>query len=677
MNVGDFSSLIAKQGATILNKKSQVLDAAVPASLKSWSLKESEDLYRIRSWGDEYFFVNPGGNVAVSPVFDSDGAIDISSIVEQLQKEGEHFPLLIRFQDLLRSRVIQLHNSFNDAIDEAGYKNRYMGVYPIKVNQLHEVVEEVLEAGQPFGYGLESGSKTELIATLPHLESDDTPLLCNGYKDASMLRLILLGQRLGKNVIPIMEKYNEYERLKHLAEEIQVPLRFGVRVRLSTSGVGRWADSGGDLSKFGLSIPELMKLVNDIESIHQTDSFELLHFHMGSQINDIQTLKRAIKEITQIYAQLKKRGIPIKYLDVGGGLGVNYEAEVVASNDSINYTLQEYANAIVYAVREVCDQQDVPHPVLISESGRAITAHHSVLVVEVLNSYKKDEVDTAFVPDEQDHEIVKDLYHTLSWVKDTPANQLPILLECYHDASAKRMEAESLFSFGYLPLEQKALTERLYWSICRAINERVHASKPDWLPPELKALDDQLVDQYLCDFSVFQSIIDHWAIGQTFPIMPIQRLDEEPTRRAVLIDLTCDSDGKVSKYVSSSNDKRFIELHSLEDEKPYYLGFFLMGAYQDIMGDIHNLFGRVSEAHVYLDEEEPDGYYIEKVINGTSVGEMLSMVQYFPNELQKRMASIIRTKVNDGALRPKQGVDLLEQYKKAFTESTYFQALET
>ena len=642
-----------------------------------WTSQDAEELYRINSWGDDFFFVNEEGHASVRPVHGQKNAINIHHVVQQLRHEGVHFPVLIRFQDILRARVVQLNEAFRAAIDEAGYENRYMGVYPIKVNQLHEVVEEVLEAGEPFGYGLESGSKTELIATLPHLASDETPLLCNGYKDASMLRLILLGQRLGKNVIPIMEKYNEFERLMGLAEELSAPLRFGVRVRLSTSGVGRWADSGGDMSKFGVSIPELITLVKTLKQQNLTSAFELLHFHMGSQITDVQTLKRAIKEITQIYVQLCKEGIPLKYLDVGGGLGVNYEGEFTGAESSINYTLQEYANAIVYAVKEVCDAQKVAHPVLISESGRAITAHHSVLVVEVLNTYKKDEVKPDFEPKAEDHSIVQEMYGILNWVSETPSNRLPVLLEAYHDAVEKRVQADSLFSFGYLSIDQKAITEQLYWSICRLINSKVHAENPEWLPPELVTLDDLLVDQYLCDFSVFQSIIDHWAIGQTFPIMPIHRLDEPPQRRAVLVDLTCDSDGKVSNYVSSARDKRFLELHELNDNEPYYLGFFLMGAYQDIMGDIHNLFGRVAEAHVYADEEEPDGFYIEKIIPGTTVEEMLAMVQYFPNDLHKRMELIIRQKVSEGVFRPKAGVALLEQYKRAFRQSTYYHALDT
>ena len=643
----------------------------------SWTPADAEELYRIPAWGDGFFLVTDDGHAGVRPVHEKDAVIDILQVVQQIREENVHFPVLIRFQDILRARVIQLNEAFQRAIADAGYTGRYMGVYPIKVNQLHEVVEEVLEAGRPYGYGLESGSKPELIATLPHLEADDTPLLCNGYKDTSMLRLILMGQRLGKRVIPILEKYGEFERLMDLADELKAPLNFGVRVRLSTSGVGRWADSGGDLSKFGVSIPELVTLVNELQRRGKTEAFELLHFHMGSQIADIQTLKRAVKEIAQVYVQLARKGIPLEYLDVGGGLGVNYEAELAGTGAGINYTLQEYANAVVYAAKEVFDAEQVPHPILISESGRAVTAHHSVLVVEVLNTYKKDEALPGFIPDETDHAIVRELYNTLKWVDEVRVDHLPTLLEAYHDAVEKRQQSESLFSFGYLPLDQKALVERLYWTICRRINARVHASGPDWLPPELEALDEHLIDQYLCDFSVFQSMIDHWAIGQTFPIMPLQRLDEEPRRRAVLVDLTCDSDGKVSRYVSSLPDKRFLELHALRPDEPYYLGFFLMGAYQDIMGDIHNLFGRVTEVHVYADDEEPEGFYIEKIIPGTTVEEMLAMVQYFPNDLLRRMESIIRSKVNAGLLRPREGVALLEQYKSALKQSTYYHALDT
>jgi arginine decarboxylase len=410
------------------------------------------------------------------------------------------------------------------------------------------------------------------------------------------------------------------------------------------------------------------------------DALVLLHFHLGSQISDIQIVKRAVKEMTQVYAQLLKRGVPVQYLDVGGGLGVNYEANYAGSHESINYTLQEYANAVVYSVKEVCDDEQVAHPILISESGRAITAHHSVLIVEVLGTYSKDQVENGFTPSDEDNSAVRELHEVLTRVRAATDRDksLPIseLLEAYHDAVEKRQEAHTLFDLGYLPIEHKALAERLYWSACKAIQEQVGRTEPESVPVELRALDDHLVEQYLCDFSVFQSILDHWSIGQGFPIMPIKGLTQRPSRRAMLVDLTCDSDGKVSHYVSSNPDKRFLEVPAFDKNEPYYFGFFLMGAYQDIMGDAHNLFGRVAEAHVYADAEEPGGYYIEKIIPGTSVQEMLALVQYFPNDLHRRMNSLLKKKIDAGVIRPKAGVELLDQYMQCFSQSTYYTPVE-
>ncbi|GIV61060.1 MAG: biosynthetic arginine decarboxylase [Rhodothermaceae bacterium] len=482
-----------------------------------WTPEEAEEHYHVKGWGDGYFFVRETGEVAVRPERSGPASISIYEVVRHLKEEKVPFPVLIRFQDVLRGRVQQLNHAFRDAIAELGYRNRYTAVYPIKVNQLHEVVEEVLEAGKPFGMGLECGSKAELVAALAHLEDDDTLLICNGYKDGVMLQLILSGQQLGKNIIPVLEKYDEFEHFMHLARTRKIRPRFGVRVRLTTSGAGRWADSGGDLSKFGISIPELLTLLEHLDDQNRLDAFTLLHFHLGSQIANIQTLKKAVKEIAQIYAQLRQRGVPIRYLDVGGGLGVNYEADFAGLNDGINYTLQEYANAVVHSIMEVCDAEQVEHPAIISESGRAITAHHSVLVVEALGAYRKNEIDPDFTPAKTDHALVHELHATWQWVRETPTMRPAELLEAYHDAAEKRQQADSLFSFGYLPIEQKALAERLYWSICRTINERVRKMDADWLPNELLALDEHLVDQYLCDFSVFQSILDHWAIGQALP----------------------------------------------------------------------------------------------------------------------------------------------------------------
>ncbi len=635
-----------------------------------WTPYDSEVQYLMSTWSDGYFTVSENGHVVVTT---REATMDIRRVVDTLVERGVTFPILIRFQDVLHGRVVQLNEAFQEAIAELAYENRYNGVYPIKVNQLHEVVEEVLDAGRPYGMGLECGSKAELIAALPHLESDETLLICNGYKDQTAVDLILTGQLLGKNVIPVMEKYDEFLALMAASRQRQIDTQFGVRVRLTTAGAGKWADSGGDLSKFGISIPELVRLMDRLKEWDRTSAFKLLHFHLGSQISDIRSLKKAVKEITQVYVQLRDRGCPVEYLDVGGGLGVNYGASYASDDDGINYSLQEYANAVVQTIKEVCDMHGAPHPVIISESGRALTAHHSVLVVNTLGMYRKDEVEPGFVPGDEAHQVVLDLNETLSWITTEHDLDLAQLLEAFHDAAGKRHEADTLFGFGYLSLEEKAVAERMYWSICRRVNRLLHAmDEEEVLPPELEALDTHLVDQCLCDFSVFQSALDHWAIGQRFPIVPLQRLDEEPDRRAVLVDLTCDSDGKVSSYVSANDDRRFMDMHALSRDEPYYLGFFLMGAYQDIMGDTHNLFGRVSEAHVYADDQEEDGFYVEKIIPGTTVQDMLALVQYFPQDLHSRMNKIIRTKIDDGTIRPKRGFELLEQYKAVFAQHTYY-----
>src|SRR5436190_5188779 len=638
-----------------------------------WTVEDSEKLYRVQLWGDNYFYVNEEGHLGVRPILGDAIGIDIYKVVKDLRQQRIEFPLLIRFQDLLRSRVAEINTAFRRAIEEAGYQNRYISVYPIKVNQLHEVVQEILEAGRPFGFGLECGSKAELVAALPHLEDDQTLLICNGYKDSIMIRLLLIGQQLGKNIIPILEKYSELRPLMLQAKELGIVPRFGVRVKVSATGSGKWAASGGDSSKFGISITELVRLLDDVNTYGIADGFKLLHFHLGSQILDVQNLKQAVKEIARVYATLRRRGLDIQYVNVGGGLGVNYEAGEVTSPHGINYTLEEYVNAVVYSVKEICDAEKVPHPILVSESGRALTAHHSVLIVEAIAANTRDAAEDTTVPEAANHQLVNDLARLLASVVDKGSRRrsLPFLLEVFHDAMEKRQEVTLLFELGYLTLEQKALAEKLYWATCVAINRLLQKKNSESLPKDLVAMREQLTDQYLCDFSVFQSILDYWAIGQVFPIMPVHRLNEQPGRLATLVDLTCDSDGKVDRFVSPLGTKNALELHRLNEGESYYLGFFLMGAYQDILGDIHNLFGRVTEVHVYADADEPDNYFVEKVIKGTTVQEILAFVQYFPNDLQRRMEQLIQQKVKEGLIRPNVGVQLLDQYSKAFHEYTY------
>jgi arginine decarboxylase len=638
-----------------------------PAS--SWSAEQSAELYRVASWGDPYFSVSDAGNVTVHPVEDPALSIDLAAVVSELCKRGVQLPVLVRFQDILRMQVRRLNEAFADAIAESGYANEFRGVYPIKVNQLHEVVDEVLDAGRDFGLGLECGSKAELVAALANLPDDDTLLVCNGVKDQTMLSLIISAQQLGRNVLPVIERYFEYEAIKTLGWSKGFVPSLGVRIRLATSGSGRWAGSSGLNSKFGLSLPELMRLVDELEAGGLLDRMQLLHCHLGSQIADIAVLKQATKEVSQIYAALLKRGVALRYLDVGGGLGVNYDEGHVNSDAGINYSMQEYANAVVSTVKEVCDAQDVPVPTLVTESGRAITAHHSVLIVPVLAAHTRDELPVGDPVSDDAHESLKGLAAVLAALPDLAGTQE--LLEAFHDTKERQADIRSLFMLGYIGLDERALADRLFWAVCRQVLDRLEVEDSGSTPPEVGELETLLTDQYLCDFSVFQSMLDHWAIGQPFPIMPISRLSEQPSRRGVLVDITCDSDGKVSQYISALADNRFLPVHALNESERYFMGFFLMGAYEDIMGDAHNLFGRVSEAHVYADADEPQHFWVEKIIPGTAVQDMLAQVQYFPNDLQRRMSELVRAKIQAGVVRPSVGMEILDQYMACFQQSTY------
>jgi arginine decarboxylase len=648
-------------------------DGAPADAAAAWTPQDAAELYHVAAWGEGYVEINDRGHVAVRPDPQQDIAIDLADVVDEIVAKGLSLPAVVRFQDLLATRVRLLNEAFQTAIAESGYTGGYTGVYPVKVNQLREVVDEIVEAGKPYGFGLECGSKAELVATLPRLDSDDTLLLVNGYKDEAMLRLIGTFQRLGKRVLPIVEKPTELREILRLADEAGQPARFGVRVKLSTVADGPWATSSGDLSKFGVPLPDLVEAVDGLLADGRTDALKLLHFHLGSQIGDVQALKSAVKEIARIYAHLIKRGLEVEFLDVGGGLGVNYDAHPFggAKSGGVDYSTQEYANAIVYAVREVCDAEGVPHPRIVSENGRALTAHHSVLVVDTLGTMTKPGVADDFEPAADDHEIVRLLHSFLA--ATAAARGLGELLEVYHDTLEQRKKSEDLFSYGYLPLGQKALAERLFWTVCRAIQARVHAAGADWLPPEFDALDDALVDQVLCDFSVFQSLMDHWALGQRFPIMPLQRLDERPGCRTRLVDITCDSDGKVARFISPDGNKRSLELHETAEGETYRLGVFLVGAYQDILGDAHNLLGGVSEAHVYVDTDEPGGYFLEEMLPGTTVEQMLATVQYFPSDLQQRVQAILRDKSKAGTIRPREAQEILKQYRAFFPASTYLE----
>jgi arginine decarboxylase len=631
-----------------------------------WTVQDATDLYKISSWGDPYFFVNANGHMAVRALDEAGTTIDVVDVVNELRRRGVQFPVLLRFQDVLRAQVRRVNEAFRSAIAESNYGNVYRGIYPIKVNQLHEVVDELLDAGKPYGMGLECGSKAELIACLPHIDGD-TPLVCNGVKDRTMLSLMIAGQKLGQNIVPVIEKYSEFNDLKGLAFSTGFMSQLGVRVRLATRGAGRWAESSGTNSKFGLNVAELMRMVNELEASGQQNKLVLLHCHIGSQIADIQVLKEATKEVTQIYAELVKRGLGLKYLDVGGGLGVNYDKGHLEEDAGINYSLEEYANAVVFTIKEVCDSNKVPTPTLVTESGRALTAHHSALIVPVLGAHAKDDPSQDLSVPENAAEPLHALNKILAALPKT--RKQSELLEALHDVNEKLEEVRQLFTLGYLPLAERALAESLYWRICTGLL-RALKRNPETSRPEIVELEDKLTELYLCDFSVFQSMLDHWAIGQPFPIVPIDRLDEQPDKRAVLVDLTCDSDGKVTHYVSA-RDNRFLPVHPTANGAPYYLGFFLMGAYEDIIGDAHNLFGRVTEAHIYADPDEPEDFWIEKIIHGTAVQDMLAQVQYFPNDLHRRMSELVRAKIQANVVRPTQGMEILDQYMACFPQTTY------
>lgn len=634
--------------------------------MRTWGVSDSLKLYNIENWGDQYFSINPSGNLTVHPRRGEGPGIDLMSVVNEIRSQGVQMPVLIRFQDIIRHRVVALNEAFRKSIAEYNYKGRYQGVYPIKVNQMREVVEEILDAGRPYDFGLEAGSKAELAAVIAMNPTQNSLILCNGYKDYAFIKMALMGIKLGRKVIIIIEKLSELHQVILVAKELGVVPLIGIRTKLYSRGSGKWESSGGEFAKFGLTTPEILHAVSVLRQEGLESSFKLLHFHIGSQITNIKTVKNAVKEATRIYAKLKKMGLGLEFLDVGGGLGVDYDGSRTSFESSINYTLPEYVSDVVYSIQEVCQAEEVPEPNIVSETGRALVAHHSVLIVNVFGAievgatpYSLDET-----PDEDD--VVKEMRY-LSQQLSTKN-----LLEHFHDAVQRKEEALSMFKLGFLSLEDKAKVEYLFWQICKVIHKNAAGLK--YVPDEVEALNKHLADQYLCNFSVFQSMPDHWAIQHLFPVIPIHRHDEEPVHQATLVDITCDSDGKVSKFIDLRDIKDTLALHPLKPQEAYYLGFFLTGAYQDIMGDLHNLFGRVHEVHVFLDETEPGGYYIEEVIKGNNIAGVLSWIQYSSTDLEKRVKEQIDLRVREGVIKPREGVELQNFYEEVLHGYTYIDA---
>jgi arginine decarboxylase len=634
---------------------------------KPWDIQAARSLYNIDRWGARYFDINDAGHVIAKPLQESGASVDVTDVIEEAKGRGLKFPLLIRFQDILRHRVESINQAFRSSMLEFGYQGKYRGVFPIKVNQLREVVEEILDAGKPYQFGLEVGSKPELFAGLALQDQTDSLIICNGYKDTTFIRMALMGIKLGKKVIMVVEKLEELKQILGVSKQVGVEPLIGIRTRLLSKGMGKWAESGGENAKFGLSTAELLAATDLLRSENLGHCFKLLHFHIGSQIPDILTVTKAVQEAARFYAKLYQMGFPIEFLDVGGGLGVDYDGSRSAFDSSTNYTLQEYTNDVVYYVADVCNAEKVPHPNLISESGRAIVAHHSVLIVEVFGAIGKIRPDHQLQYGENEHPLVRELL-------DIRKNLAKLnKLEAYHDALERREDAHNMFTLGMMELPEKAKIENLYWEISQGVVLSFLGQA--YIPEEIRKLEDSLGDQYLCNFSVFQSLLDHWALGQLFPIMPISRLNERPTRETTLVDITCDSDGQINKFIDLRDVRDTLPLHPLNSNgsapEAYYLGFFLMGAYQDIMGDLHNLFGRVNEVHVFLDPDEPAGYYVEEIIEGNTIVQALGAVQYDENELKRQMKSQIDAAIKTDRLKPSEAMRLLDEYERGLKEYTY------
>ena len=645
-------------------------DAAPNQEMKSeWDVESAIATYNVDGWGTGYFSINAAGNAEVRPLQEKGGAIDILEVVNEARDRGLAFPLVLRFQDLLRHRVESVNCAFKKAIEEFGYKNHYRGVFPIKVNQLREVIEEIVDAGQEFHFGLEAGSKPELVAALAMHKDPESLIICNGYKDRAFIRIALLGRKLGKSVIIVVEKLEELEQAIRASKEVGLEPMIGIRVRLYSKGSGKWSPSGGENAKFGLDTTSLVAASEMLKAAGLGHCFKLVHFHVGSQVPDISTIKRAVREAARYYAKLAKLGHELGYLDVGGGLGVDYDGSRSDFDSSANYSLQEYANDVVWNIMDVCDSEGVAHPAIVNEGGRAIVAHHSVLVVEAFGSIEKTNPKLKVDVTEKDHKLVRDILDVKQRLKR--GNRL----ESLHDIQQIKEEAQQTFTLGLLDLESKAKIDCVYWQLAQQIVNMHRGLR--YVPDEVKELETSLADQYICNFSVFQSLLDHWALGQLFPIMPIHRLTTPPERNAMLVDITCDSDGKVSKFIDLQDVRYTLPLHRINPGEIYYLGVFMVGAYQDIMGDLHNLFGRVTEAHIFLDPDEESGWYIEEVIEGSTIGEVLAMTQWDKVELMRLLKTQVDAAIKGDRLKPNDAMKLLSDYERMLNEYTYLQLTES
>jgi arginine decarboxylase len=631
--------------------------------LDKWKVQDAADTYEVRHWGKGYFGINDKGHVTVHPTRAEKPSVDLKELVDQLQARGIQLPILLRFTDILRHRVGEIHQAFQQAITEYNYQAGYCCVYPIKVNQQRHVVEEILDFGRHLNFGLEAGSKPELLAVLALTNGQmEAPIICNGFKDDEFIKMSMLARKLGKPIIPVVEKFTELELIVRHAEELKVRPAIGVRAKLATRGAGRWKMSAGYRSKFGLTITEILDALEYLRQRDMADCLQLLHFHLGSQITNIRNIKAALNEATRVYAELVRLGAGMRYLDVGGGLGIDYDGSQTDFESSVNYTLQEYANDVVFRIKSGCEEAGVPHPTIITESGRGVVAYHSVLVFDVLGVSGFDHVQVPReLPDDAPQPIAElfSIYNELSKKN---------FLESYHDAQQCIDEALNLFNVGHLSIELRSLTERLFWAFTNKLMRLMR--ELDRVPEELNGLEAMLSDTYFCNFSVFQSLPDSWAINQLFPIMPIHRLNEQPTRRATLGDITCDSDGKIDQFIDLKDVKNVLELHPFNGQ-PYYLGAFLLGAYQEILGDLHNLFGDTNAVHVSVDDDGEVN--LDAVIKGDTVREVLNYVQYSAEELTGRLRKDVERAVRAGKISLEESRLLLRFYEAGLEGYTYLE----
>ena len=630
--------------------------------MRKWRIEDSEELYNIKGWGVNYFGINEKGHAYVSPR--KDGIqVDLKEVVDELNSRDITAPVLLRFPDILDNRIEKTSDCFNQAAKEYEFKADHFIIYPIKVNQMRPVVEEIISHGKKYNLGLEAGSKPELHAVLATNMDSDSLIICNGHKDQNFIELALLAQKMGKRVFLVVEKMPELITIAQTAEKLGVRPNLGIRIKLAASGTGKWQESGGDASKFGLNSSELLEALHKLDEMGMHDCLKLIHFHIGSQITKIRRISIALREAAQFYVQLHAMGFNIEFVDCGGGLGVDYDGTRSSNSESsVNYSIQEYVNDCVYTFVDAANKNNIPHPNLITEGGRSLTAHHSVLIVDVMESVSMPHMDENFHPTEQDHQLVHDL--TEIWDKLSPRS----MLEDWHDAQDIRDEALDLFRHGIIDLKTRAQIESLYWSITREISELAHHQKH--VPDELRTLDKMMADKYFCNFSLFQSLPDSWGIDQLFPIMPIERLNEKPTVSATLQDITCDSDGKISAYVNYNQQTSYLPLHAFREGEHYYIGVFLVGAYQEILGNMHNLFGDTNAVHVTVDET---GYSIDKTIDGETVADVLEYVQYDPKRLVRRLEAWVSKAVKEGKITNEEGKEFISNYRSGLYGYTYLE----